>query len=217
MIIASVSTTADHGIILSMRMAGEDDTSESSSKTYTADEVEADTTVHNEIEDEQRPPLPPRPTGIQSSSISSPSPSVSRTAATKKPQLQAQPTIAVSSVAIQTLSFPDGTRGTFATSSDHLNLSSGFESRKLGQNGSEIDDSTSLTSYVPTLRVGGDLDSLLGNGFNTQSPAWKLLNSQADTGDQFETIDPDEDDLLSSFEHEFDEVADIDSKGGNEG
>jgi hypothetical protein len=65
--------------------------------------------------------------------------------------------------------------------------------------------------------VGGDLESLLGNGFNTQSPAWKLLNSQADSETPFEAIEFDEDGRLSSFEHEFDEVADVDSKEGNEG
>jgi hypothetical protein len=87
----------------------------------------------------------------------------------------------------------------------------------VSQKGSEIDDSASLTSYAPSRRVGGDLESLLGNGFNTQSAAWKLLNSQTDSGAPFETIEFDEDDQLSSFEREFDEVADVDSKEGNEG
>ena len=87
----------------------------------------------------------------------------------------------------------------------------------MSQKGSDIDDSASLTSYAPSQRVGGDLESLLGNGFNTQSPAWKLLNSQNDPGTPFETIEFDEDDQLSSFEHEFDEVAEVDSKEGNEG
>jgi vacuolar fusion protein MON1 len=90
-------------------------------------------------------------------------------------------------------------------------------SRKVSQRSNEIDDSASLTSYAPSLRVGGDLESLLGNGFNTQSPAWKLLNSQTDSGAAFEAIEFDEDDQLLSFEHEFDEVADVDSKEGNEG
>lgn len=87
----------------------------------------------------------------------------------------------------------------------------------MGQKSIEIDESTSLTSYAPSLRVTGDLESLLGNGFNAQSPAWKLLNSQTDSGAPFETIEFDEDDRLSSFEHEFDEVAVVDSKKGNEG
>jgi vacuolar fusion protein MON1 len=131
--------------------------------------------------------------------------------------LQSQPTTALSSIDIQTVSFPDGSRGTFSISSDHPNAAFVSGSRKVSQKSSEIDDNASLTSYGPSLRVGGDLESLLGNGFNMQSPVWKLLNSQTDSGAPFETIEFDEDDRLSSFEHEFDEVADIDSKEGNEG
>jgi hypothetical protein len=208
----------DDGIILSMTMAGEDGTLESSTKTNVTREAGNDVSVQNDTEEEKRPPLPPRPTGLQTPPRpSSPSPLVSRTTATKKPQLQSQPTTALSSVDIQTLSFPDGTRGTFSTSNDQPDLAPISGSRKVSQNGSEINDSASVTSFAPTLRVGGDLESLLGNGFNTQSPAWKLLSSQTDSGHQFESIEFDEDDRLSSFEHEFDEVADVDVKGGNEG
>jgi len=71
-------------------------------------------------------------------------------------------------------------------------------------------------SYTPTLRVNGDLASLLDEGLNSQSPAWKLLSSQADNVNLFETIDY-EDNALLNFDHEFDEVEAVDSKGGNEG
>lgn len=201
-----------------MTMAGEDGILESLSKTNVRIEAGEAADLHNDTEEEKRPPLPPRPTGLQSPPPrpSSPTNLVSRTTGAKRPQLQSQPTTALSSVDIQTLSFPDGTRGTFSTSSDHPNLAPISGSGKVSQNGSEI-DSASVTSLAPTPRVGGDLESLLGNGFNTQSPAWKLLHNQTDSENQFGTIEFDEDDRLSSFEHEFDEVADIDSKGGNEG
>jgi len=202
-----------------MTMAGEDGTSETSIKTNAAaNGPSKDTSLHDNSEIEQRPALPPRPIAVQSPPRPpSPQSPVSRTTSTKRPQLQSQPTTALSSIDIQTLSFPDGSRGTFPISSDHLNPTSVSGSRKVSQKSSEIDDSASLTSYNPSLRVGGDLESLLGNGFNTQSPAWKLLNSQTDSGVPFEIIEFDEDDRLSSFEHEFDEVADVDSKEGNEG
>ncbi len=169
--------------------------------------------------DEQRPPLPPRPSFLQADL---PTPS----AATKRPALQSKPTTAISSVDIQTLSFPDGSRGTFSTPisrsvSEAVSISgtSGGQStpnRKVNRNGSEFDDSTSLMSYTPTLRANGDLASLLDEGLNSQSPAWKLLSSQAETVNPFETVGY-EDFSLVNFEHEFDEIEAVDSKGGNEG
>jgi hypothetical protein len=71
-------------------------------------------------------------------------------------------------------------------------------------------------SYAPTLRANGDLASLLDEGLNSQSPAWKLLSSQADTVNPFETIEF-EDNALVNFDHEFDEIEAVDTKGGNEG
>lgn len=200
-------------------MAGEDGTSETSTQKNAQSRASKETSLHDDSENEQRPALPPRPIVLQSPPRppSSPSPPVSRTTSTKKPRLQSQPTTALSSIDIQTLSFPDGSRGTFPISNDHPNAASLSESRKVGQKSTEADDFASLTSYNPSLRVGGDLESLLGNGFNTQSPAWKLLNSQTDSGTPFETIHFDEDDWLAAFEHELDEVAEVNSKEGNEG
>jgi hypothetical protein len=71
-------------------------------------------------------------------------------------------------------------------------------------------------SYAPTLKANGDLASLLDEGLNSQSPAWRLLSSQADTVDPFETTER-EDLSLSNFEQEFDEIEAVDSQGGNEG
>ena len=143
----------------------------------------------------------------------------------KRPTLLSKPTTAVSSVDIQTLSFPDGSRGTFPTPTSRPVSEAGPEifagtstpsSRKVSHNGSEFDDSTSLMSYAPTLRANGDLASLLDEGLKSQSPAWKLLSSQADTVNPFETVDS-EDNTLLNIENEFDEIEAVDSKGGNEG
>jgi hypothetical protein len=139
--------------------------------------------------------------------------------------LQAKPTTAISSVDIQTLSFPDGTRGTFSTPasrsvSESVSISGtpggqSTPSRK-GRNGSDFDDATSLMSYVPTLRANGDLASLLDEGLSSQSPAWKLLSSQAESVNPFEKVDY-EDLSLVNFDHEFDEIEAVHQKGGNEG
>lgn len=163
---------------------------------------------------EKRPALPPRPsllkTGEKAGSALS---------------TIARPTIALSSVDIQTLSFPDGSRGTFSTPasravSQTVSLSeesAGHRtpSRKVSRNGS-FDDAASLMSYAPTLKANGDLASLLDEGLNSQSPAWKLLSSQAESVNPFENIEF-QDDALNNFEQEFDDIGILDTKSGNEG
>jgi vacuolar fusion protein MON1 len=188
----------------------------SSESTATVTQKEHRGEIHEA--QEQRPPLPPRPSLLGDRPTTPLSPN-------KRPALQSKPTTAVSSVDIQTLSFPDGSRGTFSTPASRSVSEAGPgiyagtstpSSRKVSHNGSEFDDSTSLMSYAPTLRANGDLASLLDEGLNSQSPAWKLLSSQADTVNPFETIDY-EDKALLNFENEFDEIEAVDSKGGNEG
>ncbi len=169
---------------------------------------------------EERPPLPPRPSLLQTTTTSTIRP-VAPTA--KSPGLQAKATTAVSSVDIQTLSFPDGSRGTFSTpvsrsvSDITLGKKGGSPSRISSRCGSIVggDDSASLLSCVPTLRASGDLASLLDEGLESQSPAWRLLSSQADV-DPFESLEY-EDYSLVNFEHEFNEIEAVDSQGGNEG
>jgi hypothetical protein len=172
-------------------------------------------------EEELRPPLPPRPTLLKATSRPS------TASSTTRPVLQSKPTTAISSVDIQTLSFPDGTRGTFSVPtsrsvSETVSVSgtSGGQdtpSRKISRNGSDLDDNASLISFAPTLNANGDLASLLDKGLSSQSPAWRLLSSQSDGVNAFENIEY-EDTSLAGFDHEFDEVDAVDSKeGGNEG
>jgi hypothetical protein len=71
-------------------------------------------------------------------------------------------------------------------------------------------------SYAPTLRANGDLASLLDEGLSSQSPAWKLLSTQAETVNPFEKVDY-EDLSLVDFDHEFDEIEAVDQRRGNEG
>jgi vacuolar fusion protein MON1 len=189
-------------------MAPEGDT-EDTLADDTIDREGKDVSVSGSSNDRDQPPaLPPRPTALQS--IVNPSSN------TKRPPLQSKATTALSSIDIQTLSFPDGSRGTFPISSDQPNTTSGGVSSRVSRNGSEVDDNASLISDGLVSRTG-DLESLLGNGSISHSPAWKLLSSQAELGDHLESIEFDDDDGLSTFDHEFDEVPEIDSKGGNEG
>ncbi|KAH8815003.1 trafficking protein Mon1-domain-containing protein [Xylogone sp. PMI_703] len=161
----------------------------------------------NNNNEEERPPLPPRPSLLNISD--------------KQQAFQAKATTAVSSLDIQTLSFPDGTRGTFSTpagqpvSDTILEVDTSTPNRKASQSINELDDSVSITSIAPTLRAHGDLASLLDEGLNAQSPAWRLLNSQSNDSNPFEAIEYDELSLVN-FENEFEEMPAVDSKAGNE-
>jgi hypothetical protein len=195
-------------------------------KEATIEEEENEGLETQESEVEERPPLPPRPSLLQSVNQSS-----TPLSTPKRPALVSKPTTALSSVDIQTLSFPDGTRGTFSTPahrsvSESLSVRSGLSTvkstphGKASHNGSEFDDTTSLMnyapSYAPTLRANGDLASLLDEGLNSQSPAWKLLSTQSESANLFESVDY-EDMSLANFDQEFDQIEAIDSKEGNEG
>lgn len=170
---------------------------------------------------EERPPLPPRPALLKAASR----PSTPLTSTTSRPALLSKPTTAISSVEIQTLSFPDGTRGTFSlpasrsVSESVSNTSNGENtpSRKINRNGSDFDDGASLMSFAPTTRGnGGDLASLFDEGLNAQSPAWKLLNAQSVGDNPFESVEY-TDISLVDFDREFDDLEEVDAKGGNEG
>ncbi|KAM3070868.1 Vacuolar fusion protein mon1 [Clarireedia jacksonii] len=183
---------------------------------------------------ERRPPLPPRPSLFKTTD--KPKSPASSPLSRRRPPLQSKPTTALSSVDIQTLSFPDGSRGTFSTPTNRAvsdTISAQFitspnrgrrvsrevsraASRAVSRAGSEIDETASLMSYAPTLKANGDLASLLNDNLNVQSPAWMMLNSQADRREPFdETLEIDDGSLID-FEHEFDEIGEVDSKGGNE-
>lgn len=121
-------------------------------------------------EDEQRPPLPPRPS--------------SASASIDPKTLQALATTAVTPVDIQTLSFPDGSRGTFPFPGSN-NVSdlgeSGHTTPNRGATAAEEDDAASVASLAPTGRPAADIASLLGVELNRKSPAWNLLRTQSAT------------------------------------
>ncbi|KAK1729338.1 hypothetical protein CaCOL14_002614 [Colletotrichum acutatum] len=149
--------------------------------------------------EEQPPPLPPRPSMESNDSIDS-------------RMAMAAATTAVTPLDIQTLSFPDGSRGTFSTTgsravSTPVQSSSGqaTPTRTLG----EGEDSMSIASFSPTLRPPNDIASLLMGEFNKRSPAWNLLRSQSATVPPFETLRMDNTTRnLAGFEHEFDDLPD---------
>ncbi|AEO66017.1 uncharacterized protein THITE_2113737 [Thermothielavioides terrestris NRRL 8126] len=145
------------------------------------------------------PPLPPRrkPSGE----------SLAQVAPTR-----ARPTTAVSPIDIATLSFPDGSRGTFSTSATpavSTPAATGYVvPGRDATAGGDPADVMSIMSFAPTLRPPGDLASLVAGGLNRKSLAWTMLRSQAETVRPFESIELGAPGDLAGFEREFDEIPD---------
>lgn len=122
-----------------------------------------------------------------------------------------QATTAVTTVDIQTLSFPDGSRGTFqtpGTRSVSTPASSGYASPgyKASHSGGEGEDGASVMSFAPTMRPAGDIASLFIGDLSRRSMAWNMLRSQAASVQPFERSRYREGDMLSKFEDEFESI-----------
>ena len=175
------------------------------------------TITHSEL----CPPLPPRP---REPELFHPGGNLQRSSRSLRPSLQSTATTALSLTDINTQSYQDGIRETFAASTEST-LSGkplkGFSSIRRFKvwNNSEGDDSASLKSYGPTLETAGDVESLLGEvlGTNHESPTWKLLGSHGEKPDPFDSISYEEDPALENFEQEFDEIEATAPDGNSEG
>ncbi|MCJ1250741.1 Vacuolar fusion protein mon1 [Trapelia coarctata] len=172
---------------------------------------------------EERPPLPLRPpnTDLLALGHATLSSSLRAPKRSTRPQLQSQATTAISCTDIQTQSYPDGSRETYANSTRSTPSGKSFRfdspiGQLRGQYASEGDDSASLRSYAPT--AGGDVESLLGEvvGTGQQSPAWRLLSSHVEREDPFEYLHYDGEEPTADFSREFDELGELDQAGGNE-
>lgn len=155
-------------------------------------------------DDDRPPPLPPRRVSVQID--------------------VGKPTTALSSIDVQTLSFPDGSRGTFegtgaASSSDapsrvHSGHATPVDELGGFAPGSAIpgwdrevaDDSISVMSFAPTMRPPADLASLVAGEMNKKSRAWALLRAQSATVQPFQKAREMALDGLGGFEREFEEI-----------
>lgn len=162
-------------------------------------------------DNERPPPLPPRRPSVQIDAG----------------QL-AKPTTALTSIDVQTLSFPDGSRGTFegagaravsSGSKAHSRVPSGYTTPAVAELGGftpgsampgherdQADDSISIMSFTPTLRPPADLASLVAGEMNKKSRAWAMLRSQSATVQPFQRARRHAIDGLGTFEREFDEI-----------
>lgn len=179
----------------------------------------------SKIEQEYRPPLPPRPTNVNLLREGSYSPgnSLQRSGKNSRPNLQSTATTALSRTDIHTQSYQDGTRETFAASAQTTPPTKAIAAfgsiRKIkGITDSEGGDSASVRSYAPTLETGGDTESLLGDvlGVSQESPAWRL-HAQNEALDPFDSPIYEDDEASVEFYREFDEISAVAADGENEG
>ena len=179
----------------------------------------------NKSDEGERPPLPPRPRNLglfgEDQRVSNKTLQIP--ISSKGPQVQSNATTAISLTDIQTQSYGDGLRETYASSTrlTPSRKSFGFKSPKGKRRscaGSEADDSASVKSYGPTLE-GVDVESLLGDvlGSNQVSPAWQLLSNQVEKLNPFDLMPYDEEEPTADFSRDFDELGALAPNGENEG
>ncbi|MCJ1295463.1 Vacuolar fusion protein mon1 [Xylographa carneopallida] len=169
--------------------------------------------------EEERPPLPPRPTNLDLLGQNIKGSTLQIPKRPARPQLQSYATTAVSRTDIETLSFPDGSRETYANSiksGKSFRFDSPIGHLRSRNNTSDGDDSASLKSSAPT--TGGEVESLLGDiiGAGQQSPAWRLLSGHTERSDPFDLLPYDDEEPKADFSREFDELDELDSSGDNE-
>ena len=190
------------------------------SKEVSLPKIEIEDTVHDK---DGRPPLPPRPELNSPHQIPHASPKDLRVPKTSRPRLQSSATTALSLTDIHTQSYQDGTRETFVApakpgSSGQFLKSFDSKRRLRGTTGSEA-DTASVRSCAPTLEVGGDAESLLGDvlGAPQERSSWALLGSQNEILEPFESAVCKDEDKLSAFGEEFDDLAELSNDGDGEG
>lgn len=152
-------------------------------------------------------PLPPRPSRKLSDDGAS---GALHVAAASKPTTQ------VSTIDISTLSFPDGSRGTFSTSATSATRSvASPQSSASGYTSPRTDpaETVSVASYPATLRPPGDLADLVTGEFNRRSRAWSMLRTQSSSVQPFEASRTGACDSLAGFEKEFDDIPELGEKG----
>ncbi|KAJ4390514.1 Vacuolar fusion protein mon1 [Neurospora sp. IMI 360204] len=152
-------------------------------------------------------PVPPRPSRKLSDDGAS---GALHVAAASKPTTQ------VSTIDISTLSFPDGSRGTFSTRATSATRSvASPQSSASGYTSPRTDpaETMSVASYPATLRPPGDLADLVTGEFNRRSRAWSMLRTQSSSVQPFEASRTGACDSLAGFEKEFHDIPELGEKG----
>ncbi|KAI4185972.1 MAG: hypothetical protein L6R41_003778 [Letrouitia leprolyta] len=166
--------------------------------------------------EEHPPPLPPRPSRLESNTIA---PNL-KPRSTARPSLQSTATTAISRPDIH-IQAPSGKTGEGhpipkeLTSPTKPWVGWGSIRRLKIQDG---DESASIRSYSPTIGTGGDAESLLGDVTDHEhTSGWNLLSEQLEETGLDQPDAPPEDAILHNFDQEFEELDALDSGANNEG
>lgn len=173
-------------------------------------------TRNHELERSQEltpPPLPPRPPLSQAGSLRlSKRPS--------RPQLLSTPTTALSLADVHTQSHAETASTVSSPASRAVSRKHSFThfGRFVSNNNSsEGDDSVSVKSYLPSLDARIENESILGDiNRNDLTRPGDAIDEQDDRDEIFETLSPEDEELASQVDHEFDEVGSVNETGSNE-
>jgi vacuolar fusion protein MON1 len=171
-----------------------------------------------EASQELRPPLPPRP-GLSPRVQTSGTGSLTLSKRASRPQLQSHATTALSLTDIHPQNrFASGSL-TSSPASRAVSSKASFTHSQPYQshNASEVDDTTSLKSYVPTLGTRLDGESVLGDANNnTASPAFQALSAQIERDNPFDAALAEDDILIEQMQHELTDLEEVNIDGSNE-
>ncbi|KAF2815057.1 DUF254-domain-containing protein [Mytilinidion resinicola] len=156
------------------------------------------------------PPLPPRPKNLQ---LLDGRPRTSGSLKVSRPSLQSKATTQLSFA--DTKSYSDESRDTI---SPNAGTQKSFTNLGKDRIGSDADDSLSIKSFAPTLDIGLDAESLLGEVLGDQEKdvikvLGKPFDGMSGHSDILFSEDPQ---FAKAFEHEFDEIDDMAADGSNE-
>ena len=182
--------------------------------------------LQSDLHRDYRPPLPPRPTNLSliQENVQGAGIAGGKSDQSPRSNLLSRATTAISKTDIQTQSYQDGSRETFAASAESTppqKSSQAFGSirRLKGLGSSDAGDTASIRSLAPTLGRGGDNESLLGGVFGASQdvPTWKLFGGQEGAMEQAELDLSEDEEMDRNFYKEFDAIPDVDGEGQEEG
>lgn len=182
--------------------------------TCSASDTKSDETVRDVAQSQELtpPPMPPRPPTSQAGSLR-------LSKRSERPQLLSTPTTALSSTNVHTQTHhatgpsPLSSPASRAVSRKHSFTHFG---RFVGTSGtSDGEDSASLKSYIPSLDARLDDESIIGDVIgDDKAPPWKLLSTQAEEDDPFESLPLQDGGALEELIlEEFDDIPSVGADG----
>ena len=164
------------------------------------------------------PPLPPRPV-IHDRLQTAGAGSLKLSKRGSRPQLLSSATTALSLAGVHTQSRLESGSVQSSPVSRAASRKQSFThfGRFAGSNASDVDDTTSVQSFAPTLDARLDGQSLLGDAQeDVGTPAWKALSAQIERQNPFDAVLAEEDLLSIQMDHELQDLDEVNDNASNE-